>query len=472
MAFFYRFRPAKALLDGHHELERQEIYFCPADALNDPMEGFTDLCWHGDAIVWRNLLKHYLLCFMRAVCFTRVSGKDTVHPNFTLATQRDLPTPELRAIYNRICAAFFALPKAAALPVLFAERPYKVRRDELCFYLRAIHGIAFQAVISVLREANLFPPAAPDAPPLDPTIEEQLDNLTRVLTTHSVLKPGEEEEQFRHLFAASALMMDQLFFVTYSRQSGPSTVWTSLLSTFPERYVAGLRRLVHQEWSTACFVDDPNHAAMWGVYGNGHTGVCLKFRAADNAKGVPTLALRGVNGWGTGGPLFGEITMPFCQVTYADKFPEVDFFRSIGRLPIPVLKHEWYTGDDGSRSACADEMLSGTQEWRKRYWDNFYSISTTKLSDWSHEREYRLMLVSTLIPFDNPEHRKLTYNFSDLEGIVFGLSTPLDDKLAVARIIEKKCLETGRKAFEFSQSVYAFHTGKIETRPLNLLRFA
>ncbi len=53
----YRFRPAYALLDGFHELERQEIHFSTASELNDPMEGYRDVAWQGDA--WRNLFRHY-----------------------------------------------------------------------------------------------------------------------------------------------------------------------------------------------------------------------------------------------------------------------------------------------------------------------------------------------------------------------------------------------------------------------------
>jgi hypothetical protein len=37
--------------------------------LNDPLEGFKDLFWKGDVIVWKNLLRHYLLCFMPGAPF-------------------------------------------------------------------------------------------------------------------------------------------------------------------------------------------------------------------------------------------------------------------------------------------------------------------------------------------------------------------------------------------------------------------
>jgi hypothetical protein len=63
--YFYRYRPIKAVLDGFHELESQEIYFSTPDELNDPMEGSKDLFWRGDEIVWRNFLRHYILCVLQ-----------------------------------------------------------------------------------------------------------------------------------------------------------------------------------------------------------------------------------------------------------------------------------------------------------------------------------------------------------------------------------------------------------------------
>ena len=71
----FRFRPIRALLDGFHELENEEIYFASPEQLNDPMEGFKDIFWRGDGIVWTNLLRHYLLCLMQAASITVISGE-------------------------------------------------------------------------------------------------------------------------------------------------------------------------------------------------------------------------------------------------------------------------------------------------------------------------------------------------------------------------------------------------------------
>ena len=55
----YRFRSVNKLLT-HKELELQQIYFAPPEELNDPMEGFMDLFWRGDKIVWKNFIINYI----------------------------------------------------------------------------------------------------------------------------------------------------------------------------------------------------------------------------------------------------------------------------------------------------------------------------------------------------------------------------------------------------------------------------
>jgi hypothetical protein len=105
------------------------------------------------------------------------------------------------------------------------------------------------------------------------------------------------------------------------------------------------------------------------------------------------------------------------------------------------------------------------QAWRDRYWTAFGKLMKTKLTAWRSEAEYRLALSSSLGTFDDPALRKLTYRFSDLEGIVFGIRTSLDDKRKIIEIVDKKCRESGRPLFDFGQATYNSRTGVIEIRP-------
>ena len=56
----YRFRSVDALLGPNKELYRQTIYLARPDELNDPAEDNVNVVWHGDDIIWDNLIKFYL----------------------------------------------------------------------------------------------------------------------------------------------------------------------------------------------------------------------------------------------------------------------------------------------------------------------------------------------------------------------------------------------------------------------------
>src|SRR5271167_3163235 len=70
----YRFRPLEHLL-RKGELKNQEIFFAHPNQLNDPMEGLRDVFFQGDKIVWKNLLRHYIVCLDRACALLAIGGE-------------------------------------------------------------------------------------------------------------------------------------------------------------------------------------------------------------------------------------------------------------------------------------------------------------------------------------------------------------------------------------------------------------
>ena len=475
MVYFYRFRSAHALLDGFHELDEQVIHFAPTGTLNDPMEGYKELFWQGDAIVWRNLFHHYLLCLLQAFPTTLLSQKDHLDvtgEKFIFATHSDLPTQYFKDVYAEVRSTFFGHEKIAALPSLLAARPYKLRRPELLFLLRAVQGVAFKVTADILRRHKMLPPLTERAPPSD--LDGLLDRLTRSLTTVGFADPEEEEVQLRAVFDSMSHVHSQVDLISYSRLAGPmDRAFFALARQFPERYAKALDRLLYHDWAAACFVSDPNQAAMWGTYGDGHKGLCLKFKAADGVK--PSLMLQSISGWSGDRsgmhPVWGRVGFVFEELNYVDRYPEIDFFRSMGVLPEQVLRREWYADEHGQHSICAEWIHSDPVAWRRRYLEAARDVMFTKFRDWNHEKEYRLVLTAHAAPLDSLEYRKLKYDFADLEGVIFGINTPMEVKLKVSNIIERKCKETGRASFEFGQAWYSAFSGKVETRALDLLKF-
>ena len=68
-------------------------------------------------------------------------------------------------------------------------------------------------------------------------------------------------------------------------------------------------------------------------------------------------------------------------------------------------------------------------------------------------------------PEDGP---LLTYNFSSLKGIIFGIKTSKEDKREIIEIIEKKCDKYNRTDFKFFQAYYSPEDGEIRKYPIQL----
>jgi Protein of unknown function (DUF2971) len=476
MEHIYRFRSTQALLEGFQELENQRIYFAAPRELKDPMEGFKDICWRGDAIVWTNLLKHYLLCLMQAVLTAIKQG-----PDHRFATD-DIPvlltdealTEASRALFDGICSRFFENGEVAELPALLASRISSIRRDELFQLLLFLHFYALKIICMGIS------PGEPLCR-IDELLRAKQDSPFRFREYLTAQKALEDKhlnsgDLFERMnFEAASIIAQTILIRDYNATSEPNgAAWNTISSAFPGMYTDQLERLLYNDWYVACFVAEPTHAAMWGIYGDGHQGACLKFRTVPNATGKPSLMLRTAVGIGghkdAAAPIYNDVAHELYEVRYSGQYVEIDFFRSMGRLTRPQLAF-WFMDSKGGTSSTGRDLMEESERWRQEYWANFHNTITTKLPDWKHESECRITLRSDIIDLSEKANRKLRYRFADLEGIIFGIKTPHQAKIEVRRIIESKCRKEGLKDFEFHQAYYSRQTGKIETSRLNLLKF-
>ena len=161
--------------------------------------------------------------------------------------------------------------------------------------------------------------------------------------------------------------------------------------------------------------------------------------------------------------------MEFHRITYQKEIEELDFFCSIGVLPVNRLVERWYTSQAGVRSKCADHITADNEaSWREVYWKNFFRDISLKTEDWSYEKEVRLILTSSLVDLGLESTQQLTYKFESLSGIVFGINMSDEDKINIIDIIRTKCQEANRTAFVFFQAYYSHETGFIEKQKLNI----
>lgn len=471
----YRFRPLRRLLEGA-ELSKQEIYFAGPDQLNDPMEGFRDVFWQGDVIVWKNFFRHYVICLDNAFSQWLLCGEaqpvEWKHiPVFHFGDINDgVPHKEME---KELLAAFFAEASIQRLIDALATQPFPVRRDELAAHLRAVHLL----VLNLVREAYARRGMHPDIPSADKLMADARKSIDLAIDSISKFREVAKqhpinEYQVDTFYISRQRITAQLDFINWYNGTVDfsQTNRNFVVLTFPDEFVKQVEALVYPEWYAACFMRNCRNSSIWGTYGDNHTGVCLQFRVTD-VTNKPGLRLRRQVGLNADGPIIDFAELDFKQITYEHTHRPVDFFRSLGRFPIPVLRKHWYSDELGNHSPCGDEIFRADETWRKRYWDTFYHAITRKLSDWSTEEEYRLILDNYFLDFRDPASRKLTYRFADLTGVIFGIKTPTKEKLEICKIIEEKCRAEKRTDFKFYEAFYSRSTGTIEHAETGLLKF-
>jgi len=471
--YLYRFRSTQALLGDYQELELQQIYFSPPEQLNDPLEGFKDIFWEGDRIVWRNLFRHYLLNLLQATSLSSIMGQEfTPDQCATLVhqTDDDLPQAPIQDIYASACRMFFEFPTTERLINTCSSPGKAIRRDELIFYLQMIHPLAIHVVLTALGQRGLsLMTSTATLDELVAGINQKLDEVLRENTL------ADEVSAFFYSVTGNIQSQLALIHEFHNPVTKENPSWLFIARDFPDYYATVLERLLYPDWHVACFVSNPLNASMWGTYADSHRGVCLKFKTRADAQGTRTLDLYRASSWGGNrqdGIVANYSFVPhsFQEVQYTSEFPEVDFFESIATLPRSKLEGFWFSDLDGKRSTTAPRMLSEDAQWRNEYWRKFATISQAKTSEWKHEEEQRLILYSHLQRFDDQESRKLKYQFDDLVGIIFGIKTTTEDKLNIMRIIEQKCITEKRQNFEFLQAHYSPQSKRIEVIPLSLLK--
>lgn len=462
--FVYRFRSFNRALS---ELKNNEIFFSKMGDLNDPAEGYKDLVFNGDRILWGNFFKNYILCFYDSFVICQLEKPDFSLTSDNLPVFRnstnyptDIYKNKIEAIFDR----FFSNDDITWLIDELSKRS-DVRRDELHLYLSMIHFYIFNLVGNIkskmddlatplhdLRESNIFQ--------LVKKMQQEhkdKDNFTEVLF-------GVVGSVFGALREANLLSVDE---ENLAKRK-------SLILDFPDLYINALERIMFPECYSASFLKDIRNPSIWGYYGEGHQGICLKFhqrKANPNKDGninINTVVSIGSDNKGNINKRYGYRPFNFHKINYEEAFQELDFFLNIGNLSFPVLLQAWFKNEEGEISKRYFEISENEDSWRKKFWEKFHKVHTRKDVVWSHESEYRLLLDGMFEDYSSNESRKLNFAFDDLEGVIFGQKMLFTQKKTIVDLVKKKCQELGRKEFSFYDSIYSPSKGEMSYTKINI----
>lgn len=467
--YFYRFRSIENLLGVRQELEKQAIYFASQDQLNDPLEGHINVYWQGDAITWRNLFKHYLNC----VIFTFNLWKRCNECGKTL-TWEDIPArdPLVAGIYpehHELVTIFFNNPCVDLLIKRIINSERKIGRNELAAHLRAIHNFVIITIHSIYRRRNN--PLYIESSVESMHLTRELDRIKSEVEIFDIAERkscGDAEAIEKYYIDVVKEYEDHDLLNYYTdviKLSDANRVF--IFNDFCWAYIRRLGTLIYPPWYAACFMGDSTAASMWAYYGESHAGVCLKFKAEHGPNGR-FINLNTITRYNESGSTRSMRPHPFTPVLYQSHHEATNFFETLGTITHPIANSQWYTNPEGEISRLLLRTEPERDIWLDLYWKRFQSINRTKTVSWESENEYRLVYYSMLSDLSH-EDRTLTYDFSSLEGIIFGVRTPLDKKIAIAKVIEKKCRESARSNFKFYQANFLNNQSEMTFSELRLL---
>lgn len=458
----YRFRKVENLIGEFQELEKQQIYFADLEELNDPMEGMRRYFWQGDKIVWENFFKHYLLCLEHVILLARLLPNEKIIEKKDIPifkSEKDLPTEIYKERIKKINQQFFSNQFVHSYFNFIVKNPNKIYIEEMYVHLTMLSSIAISTIFEIDVQEGLLSDRVNQKNEID-------IDLNNIWNNHDIT-----EESYK-VYNES---IEILHSVIKSRESALQIMYKdspklqSIYIEFTQMYLDSIIELTYPKAYVACFMDNCSNSSIWGTYGNNHTGICLKFKFNDKLK--PFLPLKTITSFSSGsGKIYDYVRHSLQPIDYSSNFRDLDFFRNLGRLPRIQLKEQWYTNENGEISMCGEQLFTNPDEWRSAYWSEYENAYLKKLPSWSHEKEYRIVISSSLGSFDDAKDRVLEYKFENLEAIIFGMKTPLKQRSEIIETVVKKCKELNIDQFDFYEMAYSNRTGTLFKRKLHSVK--
>ena len=451
----YRYRTLKHIFE-YKELENQEIYLSPIQQVNDPMEGYRNIIFKGDKIVWKNLFKHYLMCLFEIIILNDISRKE-LNNSFTI---KDVHYLSIGSFYGNVYLQSLCICLYDKFFSIFDEeieqiskQKHNITLDELSIYIYDIHCFTIELIYCITRHNN----------------EDTIEN-NKIITKNNLNKSIEYcKNNYQNKEKIVLFKLNKTSFKKIGEKN------KFIEEQFIHEYIKILKKLVIPNELIACFSDNAKNFLMWSHYADSHKGICLIFNTYIQNE-LPTINLRLNNS--------NKYTInSFYPVRYGLYNKTVNFFKNIHSTTQSVYRNFWYIDffnkNKSNKSKYYHEDVYDiyddksikeynlNNKYLTRYLKNMQSI-LFKLKDWKDEREYRLVShdFANNITSNNGEIYK--YNFNSLNGIIFGTNTPFEEKISIINIIKNKCIKENRKNFNFYEMQIDETSGKLIQIPLKI----
>lgn len=448
---------------GLQEITNQTIYFAARNELNDLVEGYLIVYWEGDKIAWNGLFKNYVCSLYRALLQYLLQGKEAdIRQKAAMEDVHHFDDVPLGKILQELGDSFLQHDLVQRFSDIFDKLKVRISRDDLIICLRFIHHFALiDTFNSFLRHGY----ESEEMRNLCSKLQDQTARMAYKAEHDEIWAQDQRIRQklFHHLVNIYNDTFQQIY---ASVTDSLKKVWLTVMADFPKAYVDHLEEFIHPDVFMACFSGNGNDNSMWGQYAEKHCGMCMIYEP-HMVNGRNAISLLLPYAYSNNGKADRYQDGILYQVNYGGTVQEANFFTMLGRF-IGKQLHDWLSDNNGNRSRCLNQIYDNEETWRKEYWECLYDRYCHKTKDWSHENEFRLLLIDTFYEFSEHDSRIVKYQFSNLKGVILGMQMPPENRAKVLNAIRNKCEETGRADFEVYVAEYDHNTDSITRRRISV----
>ena len=470
MDFLYRYRSINALFD-HKELENLSIYFAKPEELNDQMEKHMNVVWQGDKIAFQGLFKHYLYTLTHLYVKARITEPQKHLDVDAIPVFLDikiLDAPEMKDLFKFIYYEFFNSIYINKFPEQMALSNKKFTSDEILWVFKSINLYAY-LVINTVMQYKVFNKDILQ----DKSYAEVYSAVKNWDGYYNVLKiltdpDNSPEDIYKNMVNFCAQQQINSLYLSNVLHGDKDSYNINVLSfDFPDLYMKHIKKILYEDFGVICFSKTFRNEPMWSHYADKENGVCLKYKVKNN-NGQNYLNLYSVSNTIIDSERehteksFHDV--PIFKVDYSINYPEIDFFTSLGVLPMPIIEGFWLCNYDKTEFSSCLKNYKPIEQWAINYHMNAAKYICTKNINWNYEQEYRIFQRDVLYRIlENKENRIATYSIKDLDAIIFGRNVKFEDKRKIINIVFEHCKKQSHEV-KFYDLYFSTITGQLEYR--------
>lgn len=405
----YRYRSFKTAI---LELDSGILRAVSIEKNNDPTDGYFELNFNGDNVLWNNFFKNYIKALYLFWTETIIMGDDPkfaskvkirVSNQYFLEAENFPLSEPIETIFKE----FSEMELYKNLVIYLLEKD--ISENNITVILFFLHELIIEILCNVLEkngqgELNNHLKCDKKSNPqlsndfikyieaLDENNKKEIDIISSIFNN-----------QYKALLSKNKLFLDK----------AQGEYIKNILNTknlFPLLYLEELKKSLFPNIYVTSFTTNPGNMCMWAHYTTNHEGICFEYEIDFEEKNLK-------------------------KINYNKMPNKINFFEHLGRYNMKHLLSNWLTFNGESSSIASNYS---DDNFPKKYWELIETLALSKGENWSYEDEYRIWRDDFLNPTEAGYVEIPELHFNKLTGVIFGKNITLENRNKIIEKLQEK----------------------------------